>query len=80
VPDKAVHKPISCRGKGSYQLQRYLKEPAGYGAPLFIEAAPPRRFVDLLDPSTRNAKKERKKRTVTMGKKIRDLERKISGV
>jgi len=80
VPDKAAHEPISYRGKGSYQLQRYLKEPAGYGAALFVATAPARRCMDLLGPSTRNGKKERKKRTATMGKKIKALERKISGL
>jgi hypothetical protein len=35
--------------------------------------------MDLLDTSKRNGKNERKKRTATMGKKIRALERKISG-
>ena len=79
MTDKAAHEPISYRGKGSYQLQRYLKEPAGCGASLFIEAAPLRRCMDLLDTSKRNGKNERKKRTATMGKKIRALERKISG-
>jgi hypothetical protein len=79
VPDKTAHGSIPYRGKGSYQLQRYLKEPAGCGAALFIEAAPAPRCMDLLDTSKRNGKKERKRRTATMGKKIRALERKISG-
>jgi len=80
VPDKTAHGPISYRGKGSYQLQRYLKEPGGCGAPVLIEAAPAPRCTDLLDASKRNGKKEKKRRVATMGKKIRALERKISGV
>jgi hypothetical protein len=79
VTDKAAHGPMSYRGKGSYQLQRYLNEPAGCGAAIFIEAAPARRCMDLLDTSKRNGKNERKKRTAAMGKKIRALERKIGG-
>ena len=79
MTDKAEHGPISYRGKGSYQLQRYLKEPASCGAALFIEAAPARRCMDLLDTSKRNGKNERKRRTAAMGKRIRALERKISG-
>ncbi|CZR70258.1 uncharacterized protein PAC_20159 [Phialocephala subalpina] len=79
VPDKTAHECFSYGGKGSYQLQRYLKEPTGCGATLFIEGAPTPRRMDLLDSSKANGKKERKKRTATMGKKIRDLERKIGG-
>jgi hypothetical protein len=78
VLDKTAHGSISYSGKCSYQLQRYLKEPAGCGATLFIEAASIPR-CNLLDSSKRNGKKERKKRTATMGKKLRDLERKITG-
>lgn len=78
VPDKTAHGSILYRGKGSYQLQRYLKEPAGCGATLLIEAAPAPRCMDLLNSSKRNGKKVRKRRTATMEKKIRALERKIS--
>lgn len=73
-----MHGPSHYRGNGSYQLQRYLKEPAGCGAALFVEAAAARSCTDLLDRSKSNGKKE-KKRRATMGKKIRALEKKIGG-
>ncbi|KAE9367567.1 hypothetical protein N431DRAFT_470990 [Stipitochalara longipes BDJ] len=79
MPDTTTHRPIFYRGNGSYQLQRYLKEPAGCGAALFIEAAPAPRCIDLVDRSKRNGKKERKRRTMTLEKKIKALEEKISG-
>jgi hypothetical protein len=59
--------------------QFLTEEKVAISSSVFIEAAPLRRCMDLLDTSKRNGKNERKKRTATMGKKIRALERKISG-
>ena len=63
--------------KCSYQLQRYLKEPAGYGDRLFIGAAPTQRCMDLLDSRKRSGKQDKEMRKAAMGKKIRAIERKI---
>ncbi len=65
------------KDKGSYQLQRYLKEPAGYRARLFVGAASTHCCMDLLDSSKRTGKKDKEKRKAAMGKKIRAIERKI---
>jgi hypothetical protein len=64
--------------KCSYQLQRYLKEPAGYGARLFTGAAPTQRCMDLVDSRKRNGRQDKEMRKAAMGKKIRAIERKIT--
>jgi hypothetical protein len=65
------------KSKCSYQLQRYLEEPAGYGATLFIGASPTQRCMDLPDINRRSEKKDKKRRKAAMAKKIRAIERKI---
>ena len=64
--------------KCSYQLQRYLKEPAGYGSRLFVGAAPTQRCMDLLHSRKRSGKQDKEMRKAAMGKKIRAIEKKIS--
>jgi hypothetical protein len=65
------------KDKCSYQLQRYLKEPAGYGARLFTRAAPTQRCMDV-DSRRRNGRQDKEIRKAAMGKKIRAIEKKIS--
>jgi hypothetical protein len=71
--------PCGCikKDKGSYQLQRYLKEPAGYEARLVIGAAPAQSCIDLVDSSKKNGKRNKATRKTAMRKKIRAIERKI---
>jgi hypothetical protein len=81
TPHSVITPTSSCNhtkiDKGSYQLQRYLKEPPGYGARLFTGATSTQCCMDLLDSSKRNGKKDKKRRKAVMGKKIRAIERKI---
>ena len=62
---------------GSYQLQRYLNEPAGYQARLVNGVAPEHDGIDLLHLSRRNGAKRKETRRTAMRRKIKAIERKI---
>lgn len=81
TPHSAITSASSCehtkRDKGSYQLQRYLREPVGYEARIVVGAAPTLNRMDVLDSSKRNGKKDKERRKAAIRKKIRAIERKI---
>jgi len=63
--------------KGSYQLQRYLNEPASYQARLINGVAPEDNGMALLGFSRRNGEKRKETRRTAMRRKIKAIERKI---
>jgi hypothetical protein len=65
------------KDKSSYQLHRYLSEPAGYQARLINGDNPGKYYMDMLDFSTRKEVRSKETRRTAMRRKIRAMERKI---